>query len=717
MTQSPRLVRWEKFRNFASVMRKSLAIVIAALFLAFSFGAVTSDAQTPAARRLSSQLAQDGPQSRMPSVDDAPKATAKSNMPSGATSRAWTLLEPLGVHEPSTLDTLLYNYAQHSVPSEQSIAYATTGNLGAAGMDMIYFDRLPRSDFFFRDALRAWLPMQGNHKFYNTRVPMTLLSYNTGGNRENAQDRLTAVFSGNAGARLQFGANIDYIYSKGSYDHQAVKNLIWGLASSYMGDRYEYQAFFNHYNGLNQDNGGITNDLYITDPAELQGGQASIEPKSIPTNLTQARTRLKGQEFYMNHRYKIGFWKDLPRDEENPDDTLQRRVYVPVTSIVWTFDYNDAKHVFFNGSPSEADEFWNNRYLTAGPSMDPTSYWSLSNTVGIALLEGFNKYAKAGLSAYVSHEIRRFTQGPDTIPMSGPDRPEALSPYPYDVQVARKGTENLLWVGAQLTKQQGRLLHYDATARIGVAGESAGELQLQGNISARFPLFGDSAAVSAYGFFSNEDAPYLMRNYVSNHFIWKNDFGMTRRFRVGGRIHLGRTGTIVNVGVENVQNSVYFNDLSLPTQHGGSVQVLSASLSQDFRFGILNWNNRVTFQTTSDDAVVPLPRLAIYSNLFLKFRVAKVLHVQFGIDCDYFTKYYAPGYQPATMAFINQREVKVGNYPFMNLYANMKLKRARFYIMMSHVNQGLTGDNYFSMPHYPVNPRRFQMGVSVDFAN
>lgn len=69
------------------------------------------------------------------------------------------------------------------------------------------------------------------------------------------------------------------------------------------------------------------------------------------------------------------------------------------------------------------------------------------------------------------------------------------------------------------------------------------------------------------------------------------------------------------------------------------------------------------------------------------------------------------------MAFYNQREIEVGNYPFMNLYANMKLSRTRFYVMMSHINQGLTGKNYFAMPHYPMNPRRFQLGLSVDFAN
>jgi hypothetical protein len=69
------------------------------------------------------------------------------------------------------------------------------------------------------------------------------------------------------------------------------------------------------------------------------------------------------------------------------------------------------------------------------------------------------------------------------------------------------------------------------------------------------------------------------------------------------------------------------------------------------------------------------------------------------------------------MSFANQQEIKVGNYPFMNVYANMKLSKARFFVMFSHVNQGLTGKNYFSLPHYPLNPRRFQIGVSVDFAD
>ena len=225
---------------------------------------------------------------------------------------------------------------------------------------------------------------------------------------------------------------MDYLYSKGSYNYQAVKNLTWGLSSSYMGDRYELQTFFNHWNGMNQENGGITDDLYITDPAQLQGGESSIDARAIPTNLTQARNRLKGQEFYMNHRYKVGFWRITPPNDTIPNDTVEHRTYVPVTSFIWTMDYRDSYHNFFNGSESEAKDFWQNQYMTTGASSSPTSYWSLSNTLGVSLLEGFNKYAKAGLSAYVTHEIRRFTLCPDTIPFAGPDRPEGLTPYPFE---------------------------------------------------------------------------------------------------------------------------------------------------------------------------------------------------------------------------------------------------------------------------------------------
>jgi hypothetical protein len=625
---------------------------------------------------------------------------------------AWSVLEPLGLREPATVDTLQYNYYRNAIPSAASDAWATTGNLGAEGINMIYTERKATSDFFFRDGLQYWMPSLSKMKFYNTKIPMTLMSYNTSGGRENAQDRLQMDFSGNINKRAQFGAKLDYLYSKGSYSNQSTKDLTWGFSGSYIGDRYEFQGFFNHYNLLNKENGGITDDLYITDPAEIQGGVSSIDPKSIPTNLSNAHTRLIGQELYLNHRYKFGYWH-----EEREGDSVKSRTYIPVSSVIWTMKYNSDKHLFVDKSSSEISKYFENTYLDNSSTFDKTSYWTLTNTVGLSLLEGFHKYAKFGLAAYITHQVRNYQQMADTL-----DRALAvesgLTAYPEGItSITPKETQQLAWVGGQLTKQKGSILTYEATAQFGILGPVAGDVEINGRVSTHVPMFGDTVSVTGYGSFKNEEAPYLMKNYISNHFIWQNDFGKIRTTKFGGRLDIPFSRTAVDVSVENVQNYTYFGADFLPVQYGSNVQVFSARLRQNFKVGILHWDNVLTYQTSSEQSVIPLPKFAVYSNLYLWFHIA-TLKVQFGVDCDYYTKYYGLAYQPATASFAVQNEMKVGNYPFMNAYFNFKLRKARFYVMMSHVNQGLFGgNNYFALPHYPLNPRRFQIGLSVDLAN
>lgn len=214
---------------------------------------------------------------------------------------AWTLDPTLGTHIPSTIDTLTYNYQRQTIPSMISDAYASQGNLGGEGINMIFFERPVTSKFLFDDAITPWIQTIGKQKFYNVYVPTTLLSYNFGGSKQNAQNRLRGIFAGNVNRRIGIGAHIDYLHSKGCYENQAAKNFNFGLSFYYLGDRYEGQAFFNHFNTTIKANGGITDDLYILDPAQLQGGDDKIEAKSIPTRLSAAQNRLNGSQFYMNH--------------------------------------------------------------------------------------------------------------------------------------------------------------------------------------------------------------------------------------------------------------------------------------------------------------------------------------------------------------------------------------------------------------------------------
>ena len=209
--------------------------------------------------------------------------------------------------------------------------------------------------------------------------------------------------------------------------------------------------------------------------------------------------------------------------------------------------------------------------------------------------------------------------------------------------------------------------------------------------------------------------------------------------RIEGQIDLSNTHTTLNVGFENIQNYTYFgmrntllngkdstsvipadysHDASV-MQHNGSIQVFSATLSQDLHLGPVHWDNEVTYQKTSNKDVLPLPDLSVYSNLYLLFHIAKILRVQLGGDVRYWTSYYAPDYSANIGQFAVQdaslQRVKVGNYPIVNVYLNMHLKRCRIYLAMNHVNAG--SGHYFWAPHYPVNPRNFHFGVSWNFFN
>ncbi len=624
---------------------------------------------------------------------------------------AWRITTPLGFHEAADMDTLQYNYQRQTIPSMVSDAYASTSNMGGEGINLLYFQRPRRSDFIFDDAMRPWIPSVESQKFYNVYVPMTLADYNWGGNRDTHQDRLRGTFAGNVNRNIGVGAFVDYIHSKGCYANLAVKNFSFGFSGYYTGPRYEMQAMYQQFNSLNRENGGITDPLYITDPAELQGGVSKIEPQSIPTRLKDAFNRITGARFFTTQAYKLGYWVD---PEEG--DTVSKSQFVAHTKLIYSLEYRHDRHAFRDFTPSEFTDFWANTYLNGDMTSDVTTQNTLTNTVGISMIEGFRSWAKFAIGAYAS-----LTHRSTVLPTGHGDgyvqQSEDLTPLPAGCVFSPRKDENILWVGGRIEKTKGAILRYSADARFGLTDDYAGDLDINGSLTTSIPLRGDTLRVSAEGFFRNTTAPWLMKRYVSNHFAWNNDFSRTRSFRAGGTVAYPRSGTRLSAGIENVSGLLYFDSSSLPAQCSSPVSIFSASLEQKLNLGILHWDNSITYQTSSRADVLPLPKLTVYSNLYLQFTAFRVLHLQIGADCDYYTEYCGLNYQPALMAFYIDRSTNLGNFPFCNAYLNAKLYKTRFYVMLSHFNQGWFGKNYFALPGYPVNPRRLMIGLSVDFAN
>ena len=70
-----------------------------------------------------------------------------------------------------------------------------------------------------------------------------------------------------------------------------------------------------HFNFINEnlkvaENGGITDDRYVTNPLEMAEGERTYETYNIPTNLVDIWNNNTGYHAFLTHRYNLGV---LPR--------------------------------------------------------------------------------------------------------------------------------------------------------------------------------------------------------------------------------------------------------------------------------------------------------------------------------------------------------------------------------------------------------------------
>ncbi len=625
----------------------------------------------------------------------------------------WQISEKLGDRTIMPADTASLDFQNTNLVEGMTGYYNYLGNLGSPRLSRIFFERREAEPTIFMEPYSSFFVRPEEVKFTNSNIPYTNLTYYKAGSKTNGEERFKAYFSVNANKRLALGFNVDYLYGRGYYANQSTAHFNGGVFGSYIGQRYQMHAVFNYFNLKMNENGGITDDQYITRPENMAEGGHQYESNTIPVNLEQTTNRNDNFYVYLTHRYRLGFTRETTTIEERqsekgkaandtvplPKDTILTEEFVPVTSFIHTLKIEKTRHKY--SAQTEPDDMYENTYFTDGTSLDSTTAISVKNTIGIALLEGFNKYAKAGLTAYLSHKFSRYS-------------------LRDSVQYYRNYTEQEVFVGGELAKREGQTLHYNVNGEVGILGEALGQFRVNADLDLNFRLWNDTVNFYARGYIHNTLPSFYMRHYHSNHYYWDYD-NMNKEFRtrIEGELNIARWRTNLRAGMENIKNYTYFGSNGLPAQASGNIQVLSAKLKQDFKLGVLHLDNEVTWQQSSNQTVLPLPKLSLYHNLYLLAKLfKKVLTIQLGGEVVYFSKYKAPAYTPAIQQFHLQPtddQVDIGGYPIINVYANLHLKRTRIFAMMYHVNQGMGSANSFLVPHYPINPRLFKIGISWNF--
>lgn len=720
--------------------------------------------------------------------------------------KVWTIDERFGDRFAAVIDTMPHMYMNSIFTAGMRGEYNIIGNLGAPRQNRIFIDRQQPTQFSFMEPYDYFItPVQQFH-FTNTLSPITNISFNTCGNSTNGEDHLKALFAVNAGKRIGLGFKFDYLYGRGYYQNQGSSHFNYSMYGSYLGDHYQAHLLFSTNHQKISENGGITDDRYVSHPEIFE---EDFRTNEIPVVLESNWNRNDNQHIFLSHRYSLGFNRKVPMTEEEikakkfamesqkkneekkrleearkkaredgvefnerdfkdgnktfagrpadakimgaePADTAKQQTnnriavngkaaadsllaqekkaaedtswlkndFVPVTSFIHTMKFDNYIRTY--QAYSSPKDYYLNTYdygdAFEGDSIhDRTKHYELKNTFAISLLEGFNKWAKAGLKAFITSDMRHFTL-PDTL---------GTWSTTYN--------EHNLSVGGQLSKTEGHLLHYNAVFETWLTGEDAGQIKLDGSADLNVKILGDTAQLAVKAYLHRLNPTFYQRHFHSKHAWWDQGLEKETRSRLEAALSYQKTRTKIRVAFDNMKNYTYFSNQYTITdsygrtgntvavnQHTGNLSLLTLQLMQDISLGVFNWENVITYQKSSNTNVLPVPDLNIYSNLYLRFMIAKVLRIDLGADVRYFTKYYAPDYSPLLGQFVVQdhgdNNIKVGGYPIVNVYANMHLKHTRFFVMMTHVNAGDGGNRFFT-PHYPLNGMLLRLGVSWNFFN
>ena len=665
------------------------------------------------AQRIVSEL-ESNADLRMDARPDSASATKKDKVVPNDVY-AWTVDEKYGNILPTYVDTLQYLFMNSDLPEGERGHYNTLGNVGLPRMSRIFMERPTMSKFFFADPYDMFLVDTEHFRFYNTKSPYMNVTYHWNGSKTTGSDHVRAIYTNNAGKHLNFGAKYDYIYGQGFYDNQSTSFMNASAWASYIVDKYNFHFYYQHDFMKQGENGGIENDEYITNPENMAQRYGS---KDIPTLLSSTWNRQEHDQVFFNHHYNIGFYREV-----EVDSVTTKEEFVPVSKVFHTLKLRNMMRNY--RAYREPANYHSYTYLPGDSAQDVVKNFSMKNIFGLSLCEGFNKWAVFGLNAYIGYEYNRYSM-PDSTMYGG------YFTNTTGIIGRQKDTEQNIMVGGQIIRSQGNMIHYNLDAEFVFAGEDIGQFDINGHAEVNIPLLGDTAQVALNAYIKNTNPSYFFRHYHGKHAWWDKNTDKEFRQRIEGVITIPHTHTTLTVGVENIKNFCYFQNTGIllnadtdnpivsnnvsALQHGGNIQVLSANLLQNIQLGILHWDNDITYQTTTNKDVLPLPTLSLYSNLYLRFRIAKVLKTDLGADVRYFTQYYAPDYSPVIGMFMNQNTLKkeeIGNYPILSAYVNFDLKRTRFYVQYYHANQG-TG-RYFWAPHYPMNPSCVRFGLSWNF--
>jgi hypothetical protein len=612
---------------------------------------------------------------------------------------AWTLNRYLNTPDIVSVDTLQDENMTELPFYKADVGVSYLGSTGSASLVHDFFKRKQPDIFPFMEPYRLYGFTPDNIRFYNAKGPFTSLSYYTSGAKRFYEDNTKFLFTRNVNPSLNFGLYYHKMGTKGTYQNQRTRDKTFNMFVSYVGNRYVAHAGY-IYNGINnKENGGIINDFFVEDTV--------INSDAIDVKLKSALNILSSNTYFLTHSYGISL--NLFKRDSLTAATEGTMVY-----FGHTFEYSRNRRVYTDGISDTAYvdlmniernyiRYYDKSYLSASGSYDSTFASKLDNRLFIRLQPYSSMAIISKIDGGIGYQFDRYYGF----------TPES---YIYTVKDEKLSTG---YVYGNAEGMFSKYFSWEAFFKYHFLGYRINDLNFDAN--ARLSLYPLNGGIHFTGRFllDNREQPYFFKKYYSNHFQWNNNFNKTTETRIEAAVNIPDWN--LEAGFKNsvISNYVYFDDNALPQQTSEILNITSLYLNSRLRWWLFRLDTRLVAQNTSNANVLPLPALSGNVMFYIEAQLVKnVLNSRIGFDVHYNTRFYDYAYNPAVGMFHTQSEKKIGNYPWIDIFASFKWKRANIYVKLTNAGAGIVGDrNYFSALHYPRNKRMFRYGLNWFFNN
>ena len=520
--------------------------------------------------------------------------------------------------------------------------------------------------------------------YYSSPTPHTELYYKT---VIKQGQNLDAFITLNTSKHLNLFIGYKGLRSLGRYINELSSSGNFRLGGSYYSPNNRY-VLFTHFVAqdiLNHENGGIV-DLNLFESSEAPYNKR----ERLNVYFRDVQSLLKGKRFFLHHEYQL--------NKDNANGLL----------LTHEFAYEDK---FFEYKQENLNSPYTDKYRF-GTSFqtsinNKTKYDNLSNKLGVA----FNSGSLGRVDLYA--DFYRYNYHYNSVA------------YMNDVFIPNQLQKNITLIGGKYTYKKeywkGSLLVSNSLGKDNTSNIQANlDYSLTDNI-------GLQVGYQKLNRLGNLSYYLYQSDYV--HYNWNNEFNNEKINQFDAT--LTSPLIVLNGTYKTIKDKFYFSNdnpvyntfdiaeqlLITPKQYGNTITYMSLEASKDIKFGRFGLDNKIIYQKVDQaDDILNVPEFLTRNTLYYKGSMfKKALHFQTGVVFSYFSKYYANDYNPVIGDFFVQDKRKIGDYPVFDFFIDMKIRTARIYLILEHVNSSLSGYNYYSAPNYPYRDFSLRFGLVWNF--